>query len=491
MDYKARKPRVLIMTPGILPVPAVRGGAVEKLITDLIDENELRNVLDITLVTISDTAIVPDKYSNTKIFQVKMTGFYKLADKILDKLQRMLHVSRAVRLFDRCIMRRLKAENDISKFDIIIAENMAGLAGTLVTEVKKTKGPAKIFFHIHNNIDMYRSPSEIRRLKENGVVFITVSRYIRDEIIKIVPDANADVLYNGIDTKIIGRDTAIGKKYSCEINGTFTEGVLERKKGKQSEEVFKEKNGVQPKEVFKERYGEQPKEVFKEKYGKQTKEILREKYGICETATVILYSGRIIAEKGVLELVKAFTAHKLRKPDSNLFLALAGMKKSEPDDQGSSRDNEEMTKYEKSVQDELLKAPNSIRPLGKRPYEQMSEIYALADVLAVPTMDNEAFGMVVLEGMAMGLPIITTSSGGIPEILEDGKGSIKVSKENICEELANVFDRLGEEDSRADLKEMGAHNLRIFLNKDGVRKEDYFERFLSIIGIGPEGKEQL
>ena len=56
-----QKTKVLIMTPGILPVPSVRGGAVEKLITDLLDGNEIRNKLDITVVTIADGEIRSDK----------------------------------------------------------------------------------------------------------------------------------------------------------------------------------------------------------------------------------------------------------------------------------------------------------------------------------------------------------------------------------------------------------------------------------------------
>jgi glycosyltransferase involved in cell wall biosynthesis len=47
-------------------------------------------------------------------------------------------------------------------------------------------------------------------------------------------------------------------------------------------------------------------------------------------------------------------------------------------------------------------------------------VLAALDVLLVPSWE-EAFGRVVVEGMAMGLPVIATASGGPPEIVDDGR----------------------------------------------------------------------
>lgn len=47
-------------------------------------------------------------------------------------------------------------------------------------------------------------------------------------------------------------------------------------------------------------------------------------------------------------------------------------------------------------------------------------VLAALDVLLVPSWE-EAFGRVVVEGMAMGLPVIATSNGGPPEIIRDGR----------------------------------------------------------------------
>ena len=58
----------------------------------------------------------------------------------------------------------------------------------------------------------------------------------------------------------------------------------------------------------------------------------------------------------------------------------------------------------------------------------------MADVAVVPSMWEEPFGLTVVEAMAAGLPLITTRSGGIPEICE-GVATI-VGRENIVENLA-------------------------------------------------------
>ena len=415
MDCNDRKKRVLIVTPCILPVPSVRGGAVEKLITDIIDENERRELLEITLITIADAGIHAEKYRHTRIIQVRRATLTGFAERVADKLQRMMHAKNAIRLFDGSIIKAMKAQiPDLSDFDVIVAENMTGLAQKVVCEAEKCGSNARICFHMHNNIDMYRSPERIRSLAGRGVTFITVSEYLKGEILTSVPETDVSVLLNGLDAGLMD----IGLK--------------------------------------------------------EEKESLRDKYGIPREAAVVLCLGRIIAEKGVLEAVHAFSGHKKRHAGSKLFLVLAG---------DSSGAGGNITAYGEKVLRELGTIPDSSRNLGKIPYEKIAEVYALADVLAVPTMDNEPFGMVVLEGMSMGLPIITIATGGIAEVLEDGEGSIRVSKERIVQDLEKTFDRISDEGYKSRLEEMGAHNRKLFLNKKDVRKEDYFERFLNSLGV--------
>ena len=55
MNTAILKPRICLIAPGLLPVPATQGGAIETLMTSLADENERQQRLDLTVVTPADT----------------------------------------------------------------------------------------------------------------------------------------------------------------------------------------------------------------------------------------------------------------------------------------------------------------------------------------------------------------------------------------------------------------------------------------------------
>lgn len=61
--------------------------------------------------------------------------------------------------------------------------------------------------------------------------------------------------------------------------------------------------------------------------------------------------------------------------------------------------------------------------IGSRPYETMPDLFRSADVFVLPSIATETwqeqFGMALMESMACGIPVITTFSGAIPEIVED------------------------------------------------------------------------
>ncbi|MDD5439366.1 MAG: lipopolysaccharide heptosyltransferase II [Candidatus Omnitrophica bacterium] len=53
--------------------------------------------------------------------------------------------------------------------------------------------------------------------------------------------------------------------------------------------------------------------------------------------------------------------------------------------------------------------------------EDVTKILARSDVLVVASRDQEAFGRVVIEAQSMGVPVVATRTGGIPEIITDGE----------------------------------------------------------------------
>jgi glycosyltransferase involved in cell wall biosynthesis len=90
-----------------------------------------------------------------------------------------------------------------------------------------------------------------------------------------------------------------------------------------------------------------------------------------------------------------------------------------------------------SLKEKALAIKERIVFTGFVPYHKMPDYLQLADIAVVPSMWEEPFGLTVVEAMAAGLPLITTRSGGIPEICE-GVATI-VERENIVDNLANAI----------------------------------------------------
>ena len=63
-----------------------------------------------------------------------------------------------------------------------------------IKEAEEKGSRAGIFVHLHNNIDMYRSPSGICKLAQKGVTFITVSGYIKNEVLKRFADEYGNIV---------------------------------------------------------------------------------------------------------------------------------------------------------------------------------------------------------------------------------------------------------------------------------------------------------
>lgn len=58
-------------------------------------------------------------------------------------------------------------------------------------------------------------------------------------------------------------------------------------------------------------------------------------------------------------------------------------------------------------------------------YRQVEDVYGITDILCVPSL-MEGLGLVILEGMYFGVPVIASRVGGIPELIEDGKSGILI-----------------------------------------------------------------
>jgi glycosyltransferase involved in cell wall biosynthesis len=78
-----------------------------------------------------------------------------------------------------------------------------------------------------------------------------------------------------------------------------------------------------------------------------------------------------------------------------------------------------------------LKLQNCVSYLGKKYNHEKHKIFQSSDIFVFPTFyHNETFGIVNIEAMMFGLPVISTSEGGIPDIVKDGETGFVIDKQN-------------------------------------------------------------
>jgi glycogen(starch) synthase len=121
---------------------------------------------------------------------------------------------------------------------------------------------------------------------------------------------------------------------------------------------------------------------------------------------LVLYSGRLVERKGIHELVAALPDVLNAEPSTHFTFA------------GGPPGVDGADVAQHWLPAEPLRNRDQIHFTGWLTPPQLEEWYRAADVLVVPSR-YEPFGMVILEGMLNGLPIVAASVGGPAEILED------------------------------------------------------------------------
>ena len=176
--------------------------------------------------------------------------------------------------------------------------------------------------------------------------------------------------------------------------------------------------------------------------------------GVPQNLRMILFVGRIEPLKGVDTLIRAVSCLEFQQAGIGpVYLAIIG---GEPD--ANTEDmTDEMTRLQKLC-DELAVGQTVIF-LGKRAQDSLPYYYSAAEVLVMPSF-YESFGMVALEAMACGTPVIASQVGGLAYLVKDGETGFHVPEGDpsvLCDKLTLL---LGDENMRKTMGEKAARYAR-------------------------------
>jgi len=388
--------KIAILTSGILPIPAVNGGAVENHMDFYLKYNNEHHIHNMTIFSVWDKKITGHPALESKVNRYKYIKTDKLSARIGKNLYYRLHGEHyyhyTIEYYFRQAWKLLKQE----RYDVILLENRPGYA----VNMDVPKG-TRLFIYLHNDL-LNNQVKDFQTIYDKTYRILTVSDYISNCVRTINPQDNkCFTVMNGIDNK------------------AFSPSI--------------------------------------------TPKITRKELGLRNEDFVMVFSGRMAKEKGVKELIESM---KRLSHLSDIKLLIIGS----PFYGNTSNENDfvkELKTMAESIKDRILFT-------GFIPYNQLPGYLKISDIAIIPSLWDDPCPNTVLEAQAMGLPIITTSRGGIPEEVTN-EGAIMLTTDNtfIDNLTASILDLYEHKDKRTKMSQaLLAHSG--YYNKQRY-VEDFFE----------------
>lgn len=176
-----------------------------------------------------------------------------------------------------------------------------------------------------------------------------------------------------------------------------------------------------------------------------TREKSREILGLPQDSEIILFFGSLVEYKGPDILLKAFKLVKDIIPSVKLIFA------------GRGHMDAQLKKAAKQ-----MKISEDVIFTGFVEDSEKPLYYKAADIFCLPsTTLAESFGIVNLEAMAAGIPIVSSNLGGIPDIVKDGENGLLAKPYDIEMVAEKLIKLLKDDDMRV---EMGQNGLKMVDN---------------------------
>lgn len=390
---KEKRPRVLLVPPPNLPVPAVQGGAVETLLTHLIRENERQGQLDLLCASVPDEAArrAAEELQHTKMLYIAQPHGHR-------RYWPMVFVERCLGIaapYDPWYQKvQLALALELPGPDLIVAE---GGNLTQCSAISRMFGRRRCLAHLHGQT----ACSPVMDTIYGGI--LALSQFIRDDYLKTstLDPKRAYIWYNCVDTR---------------------------------------------------RFRPGPPPLA-----------LRTRLGFGARDFVVLFCGRLDPDKGIHKLMEAL--EQLPVPQIKLLIV------------GSPFfGRTQQSSFLRRLEQQARALGNRVQFTGYLPNEDLPDYYRLADLVCVPTLVEEAAGLVAMEAMACGRPVLATRSGGMPEYLEGSQAMLVERGENIADQLAWSIRMLYEHPALC--AEMGAAGAR---RAKDFSVERYYTEFVRIV----------
>jgi glycosyltransferase involved in cell wall biosynthesis len=348
--------KIAILTSGILPIPAILGGAVENLTDYYLEYNNQHRLHDITVYSIwhPDVKKHPALSSRVNHYRyIKVNNWWAKTKKWLYyKKHGDEYYHYTIEYYLQEALKDIRHQQN----DIILMENRPGYVLKL-----KNITTAKLVYHLHNE-KLNKRAAKAQEIYDAASLILTVSDYIKRCVQTIKPNDNkTKTIYNGIDLS-----------------------------------AFSNKD-------------------------KKTRSAI----GFNEDDFILVFSGRVNRDKGIMELIEAmlhlkeYNHIKLMAIGSTFF--------------ANAKNDDAFTTDLKAKAESL---EGRIIFTGFIPYSKMPEYLRMADLAIIPSVWDDPFPTTVLEAQAMGLPIITTCRGGIPEEVTEDNAILLNTDEQFVNNLA-------------------------------------------------------
>ena len=348
--------KIAIILPGDkLPLPSVKGGAVESLVQCLLDYNEKYHTYNFVVFSVynEEAALKSRSYKHTDFKYINTDSLnYKLKQVFRWIYNRFFpYIGNQ---FINSVMNGMDTD-----YDYVLIEN----APWFVIPLKRKMNMSMVQ-HLHNNY-LGITSSFNQQIIDNSDFVLAVSKFIKNEILShlnCTPEL-ISVLYNGISLERFGKSECLWS--------------------------------------------------------------LREQLGISHDDFVFVFSGRLVPEKGIKELLLAIKQIQ----HLNFKLLIIG---------SSFFSSDRKTSFIEELQSLSSELLNVIFT-GYIPYQKIQDYYHLANVAIVPSIGDEACPLSCIEFMASSLPLIVTDSGGMVELVDEDCAIIIKRNENIITQLKDAM----------------------------------------------------